>query len=247
MDQPTLRDAMQAVSGAETIGTLPVRMRNVVANLDSDTLIHPLLKNDVIHIMTCVLALAEAACDDSYPVDSVTDNVAQLMQTAANILAHTTHNRPALYGYGVEHQGSRSLLATVFRTRQDAEDEIKTLREFGSKDPLRVVPIRISSQIVNRPTANEVRLITEPQLPPVIPQDQFDHAPNVKAFKTLEKLNHLRNLPDALPSLQAKLDSIRTQTHGSSSDPASSSAPHPASPSDYSTPFDTPDGSGGSR
>jgi len=147
----TLTAALRAADEANKLAKVPARFSLIIAALEADQTIHPLLRNDLTTLILNTVNLSEAVIDESYPIDVVTDTIATLLTVSSAILAHVTHNRPSFYAYGIEDQKTKTLLASIFTTKLEAEREIDLLRNLGATSKLKAVPIRISSQIVNRP------------------------------------------------------------------------------------------------
>lgn len=147
-----LQSAMTAAQAPE-VAQLPTRLTAAIKVLEADKKIHPLMRADMLALLNNTISLVEASADESYHIDVFTDALSVILSTSSNLMAHITHNRPTLYAFGIEHVRNKTLMAAVFRTESEAQHEIEQFKNLGLPEPLKVVPIRLSSQIVNRVNA----------------------------------------------------------------------------------------------
>lgn len=169
----------QALTNADTRlkdSQLPRRIETVINAIELDMTINPNLREDYLTMLRSSAVLGEALSDDSYPADLITNAVSSMVRVSANILSHLTSNRMMVYGYGIEHTGTRQLLKTFFPDEKSANEQLAVYKSLGAGNDVRVIPMTMMSQLVHRPSVP----------PPTVLVNKTEHE---QAIAELDKLS----------------------------------------------------------
>lgn len=123
------------------------------------------------------VALLENINDEKSHIDSLLYATAEVCSMANQMLTHVARNRATLYGYGIEQESTSHLMAQIYPNADAAQSEINQLGKLGVREALSVVPVRVTSQLVSRPSKIDRSLI------PPTPTQPSSYSMNVEPNK----------------------------------------------------------------
>ena len=143
------RDVLQFSDRLDRFKGLPDRLADLFEKYDSQTC-HPQYREDVYNILIRSIELAEILVDEEHSAPHSITKATSLLGTLSNIINHLD-NRPTLKGYSILFPLTRSLHEGVYTTHQEANRKLESLHQLGITQDCKVVPVRITSDLVVRP------------------------------------------------------------------------------------------------
>lgn len=170
----TLRDAIHMSRSSEVLASIPDRLADVIARYDALPL-DPTFRHDVYLILAGSLDVAEAVVDQTFSVETATEQIGRQMEVLARLITYMS-KRPSRTGYTILIPASHKLIGQ-FGTEAEAESQLENLQTLGTAHDAIVVPCKILSQHVVQPRAPltttapppEVEALEDPPFSPPAP------------------------------------------------------------------------------
>lgn len=148
---PTLRDMLAKLRDQpDTLPLIGERVEEIIHRYSAPS-IHPQFREDVIGMIASVLDLAENMSEQTYRLDEVFNDIADIQRNISTMMKHGILSRPRVVGFGLLNNQSGLLLPAFFYTQNEADNQLRILKDNGVISPITVVPAECVTSSILQP------------------------------------------------------------------------------------------------
>lgn len=144
----SLASALRYSRAAEHLNSMPERFATVIQQYDAID-VEPAFRNDIYNVLSGAVEIAEAMVDPTFSAELAGEKIAIQMEIMARALRYLS-SRPSAAGFAIMLPATGKIVGQ-YQTREEAENHLANLVNFGASSKCIVVPTKVLSQHAIQP------------------------------------------------------------------------------------------------